>query len=185
MNEVRFKEIKSFCIWLTGLPCSGKTTIAKRLSEMLQNQGFEVKIFDGDEVRQTITKHLGFSKENRMENVLTVAKMAKEFITSGNDKIAICSLVSPYKDSRKKVREIFGDSFIEVFVDAPLDVCENRDIKGMYKKARMGLIKNFTGIDDPYEPPEAPEVHIKTNENDPEKSVFLVYEYLQKRFKDG
>jgi len=178
-----FKDGKGFCVWLTGLPCSGKTTLARKLSEILQNQGFEVKVFDGDEVRKFITKNLGFSKEDRIKNVLTVAQLAKEFINDGNNKIAICSLVSPYRELRKKVREIIGNGFIEVFVDAPLEVCESRDVKGMYKKARAGLIKNFTGVDDPYEPPESPEVHVETHKYDPEKSTFIIYEYLKRIIK--
>lgn len=171
----------AFCVWLTGLPCSGKTTLAKRLAELLQKEGLEVKVYDGDEVRRILSKELGFSKEDRYKNVLMVAELAKEFLSKGPNKIVICSLVSPYRALRKKVREILGDSYIEVFVDCPLEVCEKRDVKGMYKKARAGLIKNFTGIDDPYEPPEAPEVHVKTAEKGPEECLQVILGYLKRR----
>lgn len=177
----RFKHSKAFCIWLTGLPCSGKTTIGKKLFEILTKRGLNVKLFDGDEVRKTISKNLGFSREDRIENVLRVARMAKELVNSGT--VVICALVSPYRDLRKEVRAMFEDGrFIEVFVDAPIEVCEARDTKGMYKKARLGLIKNFTGIDDPYERPDTPEVHLETDKLDIKASLEKIIKYLNNNY---
>jgi len=177
MNE-NVKNSKGVCIWLTGLPCAGKTSIARKLFEELAKNGYKVRLFDGDEVRKTISKDLGFSKADRIENMKRVAKIARDFVEQGY--IVICALVSPYKDGRSKVRNMFTNgSFIEVFVDAPLEICEKRDTKGMYKKARAGLIKNFTGIDDPYEPPEAPEVHLKTDILSIDESVSLIMNYIE------
>jgi len=172
-----FKNNRGFCIWLTGLPCAGKTSIANKLYERLSQHSYKVKLFDGDEVRKTISKDLGFSKADRIENMKRVATIVKEFVNEGY--IVICALVSPYKEERNKVRQMFMNSnFIEVFVDAPLEVCEKRDTKGMYKKARAGLIKNFTGIDDPYELPENPEIHLKTNILSLEESVNLIIKFI-------
>lgn len=181
MNE-KAKNSKGVCIWLTGLPCAGKTSIARKLFEELTKSGYKVKLFDGDEVRKTISKDLGFSKADRIENMRRVAKIARDFVDQGY--IVICALVSPYKDGRREVRNIFTHgSFIEVFVDAPLEVCEKRDPKGMYKKARAGLIKNFTGIDDPYEPSEAPEVHLKTDIFPLEECVERLIQFILGRMK--
>ncbi|MCS7215714.1 MAG: adenylyl-sulfate kinase [Thermodesulfovibrio sp.] len=168
---------RGICIWLTGLPCSGKTTIAKELSEQFEKASYQVKVFDGNEVRKTISKDLGFSKEDRIENMFRVAKLAKEFVEQGY--IVICALISPYRNARNKIRKMFENGeFIEVFVDAPLRVCESRDIKNMYKKAREGLIENFTGINDPYEPPEMPEVHLKTDLLSIQECVYKILKFL-------
>jgi len=153
---------KSLCIWFTGLPCSGKTTLAKALEKFLLSEGFKTKLYDGDEVRKSISRDLGFSKEDRIENIKRVAILALEDVKQGY--IVLVALVSPYREIRESVKKMFGkDKFIEVFADAPLEICEQRDVKGLYKKARAGEIKNFTGIDDPYEPPLNPDVHLRTD----------------------
>ncbi|MFH8087097.1 MAG: adenylyl-sulfate kinase [Candidatus Aenigmatarchaeota archaeon] len=169
---------KGLCIWLTGLPCSGKTTIAQKLSEELRKKGYKVRLFDGDEVRKTISKDLGFSREDRIENMLRVATLAQEYVLKGY--ISICALVSPYRETREKIRRMFSNnSFIEVYIDAPLEVCESRDIKGLYRKAREGIIKNFTGITDPYEPPENPEVHLRTDMLKVEDCVGILLDFIK------
>ena len=175
--SAEFKNNKGVCIWLTGLPCAGKTTLAKGLYQFLKEKGVKVKLYDGDKVRKTISKDLGFSKEDRIENMRRVALRALEDVKNGYT--VIVALVSPYKAARELIRKMFENgSFIEVFVDAPLEVCEMRDAKGLYKMAREGLIKGFTGIDDPYEPPEAPEVHLDTTKLTPEESARKIVEYL-------
>ncbi len=177
------KNHKGFCIWFTGLPCAGKTTLAKKLYEALNEMGYKVRLYDGDEVRRTISKDLGFSKEERIENMSRVAKKALEDVAQGY--IVIVALVSPYREARKEIREKFGDGiFIEVFVDAPIEVCEKRDVKGLYKKAREGLIKNFTGIDDPYEPPENPEIHLRTDLLTEEEALKFLKNFLLEKFHE-
>ncbi len=171
------KHKQGFCVWLTGLPCSGKSTIAEILSVMLQARGRKVTLLDGDVVRTHLSKGLGFSKEDRIANILRVGFVASEIVKHNG--VVICALVSPYRSARNQVRNMMEEGrFIEVFVDAPVEVCEQRDTKGLYKKAREGLIKGFTGVDDPYEPPEAPEVHIDTTKLTPEEGAKKILEYL-------
>ncbi len=173
------KHRQGFCIWLTGLPCSGKSTVAEILSVMLQARGKKVTLLDGDVVRTHLSKGLGFSKEDRITNILRVGFVASEIVKHNG--VVICALVSPYRSARNQVRSMMEEGkFIEVFVDAPIEVCETRDVKGMYKKAKEGLIKGFTGVDDPYEPPEAPEIHINTAKLTPEESARKILEYLLK-----
>jgi adenylyl-sulfate kinase len=178
--NVEFKNNKGFCVWLTGLTCAGKTTLAKGLYQFLKEKGLKVKLYDGDEMRKTISKDLGFSKEDRIENMRRVALRALEDVKNGY--IVIVALVSPYKEARESIRKMFENgSFIEVFVDAPLEVCMKRDTKGLYQKALAGLIRNFTGVDDPYEPSENPEVYINTAESTPEENMRKMIEYFVDR----
>ncbi len=171
------KHKQGFCIWLTGLPCSGKSTIAEILSVMLQARGRKVTLLDGDVVRTHLSKGLGFSKEDRITNILRVGFVASEIVRHNG--VVICALVSPYRSARNQVRSMMEEGkFIEVFVDAPVEVCEVRDVKGMYRKAKEGIIKGFTGVDDPYEHPEAPEIHIDTTRLSPEESARKILEYL-------
>ena len=171
------KHKQGFCIWLTGLPCSGKSTIAEILSVMLQARGRKVTLLDGDVVRTHLSKGLGFSKEDRITNILRVGFVASEIVRHNG--VVICALVSPYRSARNQVRSMMEEGkFIEVFVDAPVEVCEVRDVKGMYRKAKEGLIKGFTGVDDPYEHPDAPEIHIDTTRLSPEESARKILEYL-------
>jgi adenylylsulfate kinase len=144
---------------MTGLSGSGKTTIAKELEKRLRERGLKVEILDGDIVRTNLSKGLGFSKEDRDTNISRIGFVAN--LLSRNGVVAITAAISPYRSVRDAVREQ-TERFVEVFVDAPLEVCESRDVKGMYAKARAGEIKGFTGIDDPYEEPLAPEVVCKT-----------------------
>jgi sulfate adenylyltransferase len=166
----------------TGLSCSGKSTLAQLLYARLQElQDREVTFLDGDIIREHLSKGLGFSKEDRDENVKRVGFVAREVVKHGG--IAICSLIAPYRDARRYVRtmvENYGE-FIEIFVDTSLEECARRDTKGLYEKARQGLIKNFTGVDDPYEIPETPELIAKTEENTPEELVEAILEHLYER----
>jgi sulfate adenylyltransferase len=149
------------CVWFTGLSGAGKSTTAEILVALLLEHGRQSTLLDGDVVRTHLSKGLGFSKEDRDANILRIGFVASEVVRHGG--VAVCAAVSPYRAARDSVREMAGtDRFIEVFVDTPLDVCESRDVKGMYAQARRGIIKGFTGIDDPYEAPEAPEIVLDT-----------------------
>lgn len=149
------------CVWFTGLPCSGKTTTAEALAGGLQGMERQVAVLDGDLIRACFSGDLGFSKADRDANVHRVGGLAAEMVRRGG--IVICALVSPYAAARNRAREAVGNGrFVEVFVDTPLSVAEARDVKGMYAKARRGEIRNFTGIDDPYEPPARPEMTLDT-----------------------
>jgi adenylyl-sulfate kinase len=168
---------KSPVIWLTGLSGSGKSTVAGQLQKELHSLGLNVYILDGDNVRLGLNKDLGFTDEDRNENIRRIAEVANLMSDSGT--ITITAFISPFREERDRAKEIIGeDNFIEVFVDAPLDVCEHRDPKGLYKKARAGIIPMFTGIDSPYEPPLDPKMVVDTTEYDPEMSAKGICEYL-------
>ncbi|MGE5570582.1 MAG: adenylyl-sulfate kinase [Rhodospirillales bacterium] len=147
-------------VWFTGLSGAGKTTISKLVEQHLRSAAYPVESLDGDIVRQNLTKGLGFSKEDRDENIRRIGFVAH--LLSRNGVIVLVSAISPYREVRDEVRERIGD-FIEVYVNAPLKVCEQRDVKGLYAKARRGEIRGFTGIDDPYEAPLKPEVECRTD----------------------
>ena len=167
-------------IWFTGLSGAGKSTIANGLEQALLARGHHTFLLDGDNVRLGLCRDLGFSDEDREENIRRIAEVSRLFLDSGL--IAITSFISPFRRDRVIARDIIGhDAFIEVFIDAPLPECERRDPKGLYEKARAGLIKNFTGIDSIYEPPQSPNVHINTFENDIETSVNIILSFLEKR----
>lgn len=163
-------------VWLTGLSGAGKTTICQFLEKELRTQGYKVEVFDGDLVRQNLTKGLGFSQEDRDENIRCIGFVAH--LLTRNDVIVLVSVISPYWAIREEVKERIGD-FIEVYVNAPLEVCEQRDVKGLYKKARAGEIKYFTGIDDPYEVPLHPEVECKTDRESIAQSATKVLKKLE------
>ncbi|MFS8885862.1 adenylyl-sulfate kinase [Synechococcus sp. H65.1] len=165
-------------VWFTGLSGAGKTTLSCGVAQQLQALGLPVEVLDGDLVRQHLTKGLGFSKEDRDENVRRIGFVAEMLTRHGV--IVLVSAISPYRATRQEVRQRIGN-FIEVFVDAPLEVCEQRDVKGLYRKARAGLIQHFTGIDDPYEPPECPEVVCKTAEQSISECIELVMHSLKSR----
>src|SRR5579871_3246898 len=138
-----------FCVWFTGLPCAGKSTLAAELARRLEAAGMEVAVFDGDAVRKDLSSDLGFSREHRHANALRVASAARAAMERGA--IAVVALVSPYRESREQARELIGAArFLEVYVETPIDVCEERDVKGMYRLARAGKLEHFTGISDPY-----------------------------------
>ena len=165
-------------MWTTGLSGSGKTTIARALEAHLRERGIKVEILDGDVVRTNLSKGLGFSKEDRDLNIRRIGFVAN--LLSRNGVVAITAAISPYRAIRDEVRA-HTERFIEVFVDAPLEVCESRDVKGMYAKARAGEIKGFTGIDDPYEAPLAPEVVCNTARESVEHSVDQIIAELERR----
>ncbi len=170
---------KGATIWFTGLSGSGKSTIAVALEQALFNLGKLSYRLDGDNVRLGINKNLGFSEQDRKENIRRIGEIAKLFGDAGT--ISLSSFISPYMEDRDEVRELHEAAdlkFVEVFVDCSLEVAEGRDPKGLYKKARAGQIKNFTGIDDPYEAPEMPEILLKTDEMTIEQEVAIVIDYL-------
>jgi adenylylsulfate kinase len=173
---------KGCTIWMTGLSASGKSTLATALEKKLWERGVRSYVLDGDNVRHGLNKDLGFSPEDRNENIRRIGEVAKLFTDAGV--VNITAFISPYRTDRDRVREIMaaGD-FIEVFVDCPVAVCEQRDPKGLYKKARAGQIPEFTGISAPYEPPLKPEVTVHTDRESEEESVLAVLRYLeQKRY---
>jgi adenylyl-sulfate kinase len=170
-------EQKGCCVWFTGLPCSGKTTVADLVADELKKRGLRVERLDGDIVRQSLTRDLGFSKEDRDKNIERVTFVAK--LLSRNDVVVLVSFVSPYRKARDHARKECTN-FVEVFVDTPIEECEKRDVKGMYAKARTGQIKDFTGVDDPYEPPLKPELVLKTAEATEEQCRDQVLETLEK-----
>jgi len=162
--------------WLTGLSGSGKSTIAIGVEKELYAKGFLTQILDGDNIRSGINNNLGFSDEDRSENIRRIAEISKLFINCGI--VTINSFVSPTIAIRKQAREIIGpEDFVEVFINTPLEICEQRDVKGLYKKARRGEIKDFTGIDAPFEAPQNPDIEIKTAQQSVEQSI---NELLQK-----
>ncbi len=157
-------------IWMTGLSGAGKTTVARHIEMELNKRGFLTQILDGDNVRSGINNNLGFSEEDRFENIRRISEVSKLFMNCGI--ICINSFISPTKKIRHMAIDIIGkENFIEVYVNAPLEVCEQRDVKGLYKKARKGEIKNFTGIDSPFEAPKAPQIELKTDILSIEESV--------------
>ena len=168
-------------MWFTGLSGAGKTAIAEPLAERLRERGLKVERLDGDIVRQHLTSDLGFTKEDRDENIKRVTFVAK--LLSRNNVAVICSFISPYRKRRARTRKEIeeGASFLEVFVDCPLEVCAERDVKGLYEQAFAGKIDNFTGVSDPYETPEDPEIVCRTAEQTVEESVAHVLGYLEKQ----
>lgn len=171
---------KSCVIWLTGLSGSGKSTIASLLDRELYNRSIRSYVIDGDILRQGLTSDLGFSDQDRKENMRRVGEVARLFVDAGI--MVIVALISPFREERNQLKELFAeDEFIEVFVDCPLSECERRDPKGLYKKARQGLIPQFTGISSPYEPPDSPDLIIDTLRYTPEMSVSVVMDHLQAR----
>jgi adenylylsulfate kinase len=169
---------RGVAVWFTGLSGAGKTTLSCWVAEQLRTNGRRVEILDGDEVRRTLTRGLGFSKQDRDENIRRIGYVAH--LLARNGVIVLVAVISPYRAVREEVRRLIGD-FIEVYVNAPLEVCEQRDHKGLYRKARAGELKGFTGIDDPYEPPLAPEVECRTDLETVEESGAKVLAALRER----
>lgn len=168
---------KSRVLWFTGLSGSGKSTVANATEKILHDMGLHTYILDGDNVRMGLNKDLGFSPEDRTENIRRITEVAKLFADSGS--IVLTAFISPYREDRDKARAIISnEDFIEIFVSADLSICEARDPKGLYKKARAGEIKGFTGIDAPYEAPLNPELIVETDKHDIEASVQIVVDYL-------
>jgi len=165
---------RGFCVWLTGLPSAGKTTIAKEVENRLRRRGVHTELLDGDEIRRGLSADLGFDRKSREMHASRVTFVAK--VLARNGVVPLVALISPYRRSRSQARQEIG-SFVEVYVNTPLSVCEERDVKGLYQKARRGEIKEMTGVDDPYEPPEHPEIVIETLTRGPGESAdFLIRE---------
>ena len=171
---------KGCTVWLTGLSGSGKSTIAVDLEKRLWERGVRAYILDGDNVRHGLNKNLGFSPTDRTENIRRIGEVAKLFSDAGM--VALTAFISPYRADRDQVRALMGPGdFVEVHVDCPVDVCEQRDVKGLYKKARAGEIKEFTGISAPYEAPANPELTIKSHELSIEQSVSTIVAHLESK----
>ncbi len=167
-------------IWMTGLSGSGKSTLAVALEKALIDRGVRTFVLDGDNVRHGLNKDLGFSPEDRNENIRRIGEVAKLFTEAGV--VNITAFISPYRVDRDRVREIMADGdFIEAFVDCPVEVCEERDPKGLYKKARAGEIPEFTGVSAPYEKPDKPELTLKTGETSKEDALVQLVEYLESK----
>jgi len=169
---------KGVTVWLTGLPCSGKSGVAEWVGEVLKDRGYGVELLDGDAVRKELTRDLGYSKEDRDENIRRVTFVAKLLTRHGV--IVLTSFVSPYRAMRERARREIGE-FLEVYVKCPIEVCVKRDVKGMYKKARAGEIPAFTGVSDPYEEPERPDLVLETDKEPLEQSAGRVLALLKER----
>jgi adenylylsulfate kinase len=165
-------------VWFTGFSGAGKSTIAEALAQKLQFEGYQLEVLDGDEIRENLTKDLGFSKEDRDTNIRRIGFVAK--LLARNGVIVLVPVISPYRAIREEMRANI-DNFLEVFVNAPISVCEERDVKGLYKQVRAGKISQFTGIDDPYEPPTHPEVECRTDLEDVSESVAKILTQLKKQ----
>ena len=171
---------KGCVLWFTALPSSGKSTLANEVAHVLHERGHLTCVLDGDNIRHGLNKDLGFSPEDREENIRRIGEVAKLFADAGV--IALTAFVSPYRRDRKRARELLEEGrFIEVYVNCPVEVCETRDPKGLYAKAKAGEIPEFTGVSAPYEPPENPEIEIRTDEMSVAEAAELVIHYLEER----
>src|SRR5437016_8402756 len=166
---------QGFILWFTGLSGAGKSTLAGRLSEEFKRRGYKFEVLDGDEVRTHLSKGLGFSKEDRDTNIKRIAFVSK--LLTRNGVASISAAIAPYREAREWAREEIGN-FVEIYVKCPLEVCRQRDVKGLYKLVDEGKIKNFTGVDDPYEEPENPELVVKTDKESIEESVQKIFAKL-------
>jgi adenylyl-sulfate kinase len=170
---------KGFTLWFTGLSGAGKTTISEIVERELRDRGSRVEVLDGDVVRENLSKGLGFSKEDRDTNIRRIAFVAD--LLSRNGVPVITAAISPYREIRDEARELMGDRFIEVFVKASVEVCAERDVKGLYEKAFKGEIKEFTGVSDPYEPPLSPELTLDTEHDSAEEDAAKILTLLEER----
>ena len=180
-DREKIKNQKSCTIWMSGLSGSGKSTIANQLENTLNSMGYHTYILDGDNTRLGLNKGLGFSEEDRIENIRRVSEVAKILNDAGL--IVICSFISPFEKNRQQAKEIIGDNFIEVFIDADLSTCEERDPKGLYKKARAGEIKDFTGISSPFEFPSNAIVLKNNTQEDLDRNVQFLTGLIEKNNK--
>ena len=177
-DRSRIKNQKPLVLWFTGLSGSGKSTIASSLNLLLAQNGFSSYMLDGDNIRLGINSDLDFSEEGRKENIRRIAEIAKLFADASE--IVLCSFVSPFEEDRKQAKQVIGeDLFIEIFVNCPLEECEKRDVKGLYKMARAGEILNFTGISSPYEEPRKPTLEINTDKLSIDESVQEIYKIIK------
>ena len=177
--EIR-NQHKGKVLWLTGLSGSGKSTLANGLHKKLFEKGMHSIVLDGDNTRLGINKDLGFSYEDRIENIRRVAEVTKLFVETGH--IVITAFISPFKENRIQAKKIISENdFLEVYIDSKLETCEHRDVKGLYKKARLGEVKDFTGISSPYEKPDSADIHINTNKSSITESVELLFKQLNSK----
>lgn len=177
----RKNKHRSLVLWFTGLSGSGKSTIASHLEQRLFKEGIQTFALDGDNIRSGLNKGLTFTREDRFENNRRIAEVAKLFLDAGM--ITITAFISPLKEDRDQAKNVIGnENFLEIFVNTPLKVCEERDVKGFYKKARAGEIKNFTGISSPYEAPEDPDFEIRTEEESVEDAVDRLFSFLKEKY---
>jgi len=179
VNAMMPSEAQGYAIWLTGLPCSGKSSIAERLAELFRSRNRRVEVLDGDVVRQRLSQELGFSEEHRNINVLRIGYVAKLLVNQGV--VVIAAVVSPFEATRRAVRDEIR-AFFEVHVDCPLSECERRDVKGMYARARSGTLPGFTGVSSPYEVPSNPDIRIDTSEMSRDQAVELIAHRVQAHF---
>jgi adenylylsulfate kinase len=170
------KKHQGFTVWFTGLPCCGKTTIADQVATFLKNKNYTVERLDGDIIRQGLTSDLGFSKKDRDENIKRATFVAK--MLTRKNVIVLAAFVSPYREQRRNARKEI-ERFVEIYVRCPVEICMKRDVKGMYQKALEGKIKHFTGVDDPYEEPEHPELILNTDTESLEESVKKVLQTIE------
>ena len=168
---------KGLLIWFTGLSGSGKSTVANLLERKLYEKGIHTFILDGDNIRSGLNSDLDFSSESRKENIRRIGEVSNLFVNNGT--VALSAFISPFRSDRDQVRNIVGsDRYLEIFVDCPLEVCEERDVKGLYKKARAGEISNFTGISSPFEAPQNPDVHLRTDKESKEDCVTKIMDVI-------
>jgi len=176
----KLNKHKGSLVWFTGLSGSGKSTLAHELEEVLHQKGFRTYVLDGDNIRHGLCVDLSFSEEDRHENIRRIGHMAHQFVEAGI--VVLTAFISPYQSDRNNVRKILGQDFHEIYCECSLDICEHRDVKGLYNKARNGIIKNFTGINSPYEVPLAADLTLNT-ESDLNKSVIKLFDYLEPHLK--
>lgn len=182
-DRARLMQQRPVVIWFTGLSGSGKSTLAVQLEAELHEKGYKTYLLDGDNIRSGLNRDLTFTEEGRVENIRRIGEVCKLMVDAGI--IVLSAFISPFRADREQVKAIVGkENFVEVFVDAPLEVCEQRDVKGLYKKARAGEVKNFTGIDSPYEPPEHPDVKIETHKLSIEESMKKLHSVIQSKISD-
>lgn len=181
-ERTRLKGHRPLLVWFTGLSGSGKSTLSGMLEQELFKQNVHTYLLDGDNVRKGLNKDLGFSRECRNENIRRIGETARLMLDAGL--VVMAAFVSPFRKDRETVRELVGEeNFLEVFMDTPLEVCEGRDVKGLYKKARDGKIRDFTGISSPFEAPENPGVHIRTSQMGPEESLNVLVKAVLPKIK--
>ena len=180
VERIRNKGHQPKLLWFTGLSGSGKSTLANAVEVRMFEEGFHTYILDGDNVRSGLNKDLDFTDAGRTENIRRIAEVSKLFLDAGI--VVLTAFISPFKEDRQHAKEIVGpENFIEIFIDTPLHICEQRDVKGLYKKARAGKIPNFTGIDSPFEIPEHPDIHIRTEGSSVEESTNKLFEEIKLR----